>query len=175
LTPISWLQGVIPDIAAGRPGAAVAAARRAMELTEVGNPVRVYAGYDFVLLNMRDEAARIFEEEGAALGPTPYGSAALFLRCALKQDADGAVGNITPQLQRAAFWTENLALWLADGFALLDHRDEAMHWLRKAVDRGFINYAYLAKLDPMLESLRTDAEFKQLIQQVQQRSQALEF
>jgi serine/threonine protein kinase len=175
LTPISWQQCVVPLIRNGRPVEAVAAARRVLDLTEVGNPVRVYVGHDFALLNMRDEAARIFEEEGAALGPTPYGSAALFLRCALKQDAEGAAENVTPQLQRAAFWTENLAIWLADGFALLDHRDEAMHWLRKAVDRGFINYAYLAKLDPMLESLRADAEFKELIQQVQQRSQALEF
>jgi non-specific serine/threonine protein kinase len=175
LTPFSWQQCVVPHIGAGRRVEAVAAARRVLELTEVGNPVRVYVGHDFVLLNMRAEAARIFEEEGAALGPTPYGSAALFLRSALKQDAKGAAENLTPQLQRAAFWTEFLAIWLADGFASLDHRDEAMYWLRKAVDRGFINYAYLAKLDPMLESLRADPEFKELIQQVQQRSQALEF
>lgn len=175
LTPLSWQSCVIPHIGAGRPVEAVAAARRVLELTEVGNPVRVYVGHDFVLLNMRDEAARIFEEEGAALGPSPYGSAALFLRCALKKDAEGAAGYLTPQLQRAALWMEYLAIWLADGFALLGNRDEALHWLRKAVDLGFINYAYLAKLDPMLESLRTDAEFKDLIQQVQQRSQAVEF
>jgi serine/threonine protein kinase len=174
LTPITWVQYAFRQMVDGRPVEAVAAARRVLELTEVGNPVRVYTGQGFVFLNMHDEAVRIFEEEGAALGPTPYGSAALFLRCALKQDAEGAARNITPQLQRAAFWVENLAVWLAEGFALLDHRDEAMHWLRKAVDRGFINYAYLA-MDPTLESLRADSEFKELIQQVQQRSQALEF
>jgi serine/threonine protein kinase/tetratricopeptide (TPR) repeat protein len=175
LAPLTWSQVAWRDFVADRFRESLAAARRLLELTDVGNPARVYAGWHIMLLNMHDEAARIFEEERAALGNTPYGSVCLFLGCALKHDAEGAVRNITPQLEQAAFWTEYLALFLAEGFALLGHRVRAMHWMRKAIDRGFINYPFLADKDPLLESLRSDTEFKELMRQVQRRWQALQF
>jgi hypothetical protein len=62
-------------------------------------------------------------------------------------------------LQQAAYWTEYLGLFLADGYSLIGHRDAALEWLRTAVDRGFINYPFLAKHDPLLEPLRGDDDF----------------
>ena len=62
---------------------------------------------------------------------------------------------------------------LADGFALIGRRDDALRWLREAVARGFINYPKLSRHDPFLESIRGDAEFEALMQQVKQRWQAL--
>jgi hypothetical protein len=63
---------------------------------------------------------------------------------------------------------------LADGYALIGRRDEAIRWLKEAVDRGFINYPFLATRDPFLESLRGDAEYQALVQQVHQRWQAFD-
>jgi eukaryotic-like serine/threonine-protein kinase len=61
---------------------------------------------------------------------------------------------------------------LADGYALIGRRDDAVRWLGRAVDQGFINYPILSKLDPLLESIRGDAEFQTLMEQVQRRWQA---
>jgi hypothetical protein len=99
----------------------------------------------------------------------------LFLARALQQDPEGAVRHVTAQLEKAAYWTEYLALFLADGYSLIGHRDPALQWLRTAIDRGFINYPYLAQRDPLLEPLRGDSEFVKLMQQVQQRWQAIAF
>src|SRR5262249_13070532 len=96
LAPLNWAQGPWRHFVAGRLPEALADARRMLGLTDVGNPARVYAGYYFMLMNVHDEADRIFEEEGAALGNTPYGSISLFLRSAMKQDSEGAVAKITP-------------------------------------------------------------------------------
>ena len=174
LSPLLWAQASWQHFGAGRRDEASAAARRILELTEVGNPARVYAGYYFMLLDMRDEAAKVLEGESATLGRTPYGSLATFMGCVLRQDAEGAAASITPQLEQAAFWTEYPALMLTDGFAVLGNRDQAMHWLRRTVNRGFINYPYLAQNDPLMESLRADLDFKALLQEVQRRWQALE-
>jgi hypothetical protein len=106
---------------------------------------------------------------------TPYGSMSLFFARALQHDPEGAVQQVTPELERAAYWTEYLALLLADGYSLIGHRDAALRWLTTSVDRGFINYAYLAQRDPFLEPLRADREFKELMQRVQRRWQAIEF
>ena len=62
----------------------------------------------------------------------------------------------------------------APGYALVGRRDDALRWLREAVERGFINHPFLARLDPFLESIRGDAEYKALMQQVQRRWQAFE-
>ena len=49
-----------------------------------------------------------------------------------------------------------------------------MRWLREAVDRGFINYPLLAKLDPHLEPLRGAPDYEALMRQVHQRWQAFD-
>jgi hypothetical protein len=40
------------------------------------------------------------------------------------------------------------------------------------VNQGFINYPMLSTLDPLLESMRGDAEYQALMQHVQRRWQA---
>jgi hypothetical protein len=175
LAPLGWAQSTWRFLLTGRHSEAVAATRRILELAEVGNPTRVYAGYYLMVLNVPDEAAHIFEQEGVALGATPYGAIARFFTCALKRDGERAISNITPGLEQAAFWTEYLALFLADGYAVLGQRDPALHWLRKAMTRGFINYPYIAQADSLLNSLRGDTEFEQLLEEVKRRWHAMEF
>ena len=139
------------------------AARRVFDLTERGNPARVYAAYYLALAGVREEAITVFEEEGAALSGNAYGSVSLFLSRALQGNAEGAVTHVTEQLEQAASWTEYLALFLADGYALIGQLDAAMRWLRTAVDEGFINYPYLASRDPFLANLRSDPRFAELM------------
>ena len=175
LSPLAWVQRAWRHIISGRVTEGLAATDRVFELTSVGNLARVYAAYYLAFGDRREEAIRMLEAEKAALEDSPYGSIALFFSRALQQDPAGAEEAVTPLLKEAARWTEYLALFLADGYALTGQRDEALHWLRAAFDRGFINYPYLAKFDPFLQSLRNDTEFLAFLEQVRRRWQALEF
>jgi len=134
----------------------------------------MYAAYALALIGRREEAVKVFDEVTAALGNTPYGSISGFLGRALQLDEEGAVRHVTPQLEQAAHWVEYLGWFLADGYALIGRRDDALRWLREAVERGFINYPYLSKHDPFLESLHDDADFEELMRQVRRRWQAFE-
>jgi hypothetical protein len=58
---------------------------------------------------------------------------------------------------------------LAQGFALADMPERAMHWLEIAVARGFINYPFLAQYDPALEGLRANPKFVRLMDTVRGR------
>ena len=175
LGPLLWAEVCWRHAVAGRVSEGDAAARRVLELTTVGNPARVYAGYYLAMLDRREEAIRVFNAESAALGDSPYGLLARFLSRALQGDAAGALAAVAPQLEKAAEWTEYVGLFVADGYALIGQRDQALRWLRAAVARGFINYPYLAKFDPFLKSLRNDVEFVTLLEQVRQRWQAFDF
>ena len=52
--------------------------------------------------------------------------------------------------------------------------DRAIHWLSIAVDRGFINYPYLAHHDPFLKTVRTDSRFQELVATVRERWEKFE-
>jgi eukaryotic-like serine/threonine-protein kinase len=172
LNPLNWSQVAYHHLADGRVGQAESSARRAYELSERGSPTRTYVGFLLAMLGHRAEAVRILGEVAMVLGTSPYGALSAFLARALQGDADAALRHVTPLLEQSARWVEYLAWMLADGYALIGRRDDAVRWLGRAVDQGFINYPILSKLDPLLESIRGDAEFQTLMEQVQRRWQA---
>jgi tetratricopeptide (TPR) repeat protein len=58
---------------------------------------------------------------------------------------------------------------LARVHASLGERDEALRWLRRALQFGFPE-VYLARIDPMMWALRGDAEYKQLLKELEELS-----
>ena len=169
LHPLNWSQAAWRHFSAGRNDEAVDAARRVFHLTDRGNPARVYAAYYLALANEREEAIAVFEAEGSALQGTPYGSVSLFFSRALQGDAEGPCEHVTPQLEQAASWTEYLALFLADGYALIGHPTPHCAGSEPRSLRGFINYHYLATRDPFLANVRSDPRFTELMQEVRAR------
>jgi serine/threonine protein kinase len=172
LNPLNWVQKAWFHHVAGRPVEAEQAARRSIELSDPGVPPRAYGAYTLALIGRRDEAIGLFGEVAAALGHSPYGSLSAFYARALQGDAAGA-RHVTPLLEQSARWVEYMALFLAECYALIGRRDDALRWLQRAMQQGFINHPFLAR-DPFLESLRGDAEYEALMQQVQRRWQAFD-
>ena len=52
--------------------------------------------------------------------------------------------------------------------------DESLRWLEIAIERGFINYPFLAQHDPFFKSLRSDPRFEQLLDTVHERWEKFE-
>jgi len=63
---------------------------------------------------------------------------------------------------------------LAQGYALAGMPDHALGWLTIAVDRGFINYPFLAEHDPFFSGLRGDPRFQQIAEAVRGRWERFE-
>jgi hypothetical protein len=53
-------------------------------------------------------------------------------------------------------------------------REAAVQWLRIAVDRGFVNYPFLAHHDPAFEALRGDSAFETLLETTRHRWERFE-
>jgi eukaryotic-like serine/threonine-protein kinase len=174
LNPLCWVQLGYSRFVSGRLEEAEQARRRALDLSGPGNPVRTYIAVLRVWVGQREDAIADFDEVASALGSSPYGSISGFLARALQGDATAATAHVTPLLEQSARWVEYLAWMLAGGYALIGRRDEALRWLRRSVELGFIHYPVLSKVDPLLESLRGDAEYQALMQQVHQRWQAFD-
>ncbi len=65
--------------------------------------------------------------------------------------------------------------WIvASTYALAGAKDQALEWLEHAVDIGWINYPLFSEQDPLLESLRGEKRFKELMVTVKARWEAFE-
>jgi TolB-like protein len=95
-----------------------------------------------------------------------------FLAHARMGDAAAATAALSPDVEAAARTTDMFSRFLAHGYGWLGLADEALYWLRVAVDRGFINYPFLAEHHPEFKRFRSNAEFVRLMDEVRARWKA---
>ena len=175
--PLTPLNRCMPGWAAaleGDFGAAVAPYREMLAL-DPGNPLaRLFCTW--VLAAAGDgEAAR----ETADRFPEPLvGSlaqrvASLFSR-ALAGEAVPPRDDLSSHDERLATTSEMFPRFLAQAHALAGNREPALDWLAAAVDRGFVNYPFLARHDPHLRALDGEPRFERLLAAVKRRWESFE-
>ena len=65
------------------------------------------------------------------------------------------------------FWEDPDVSWVIAGiYSVMDHNDEAIRWLERAIDHGSINYPLFAELDPFYENIRSDERFQKLMEKI---------
>jgi serine/threonine-protein kinase len=173
LTPITWLALSFSRHINGRYAEVPEPARKIVELAVASSALQIYAAWYLASAGLRDEAIAILEPVGADLSGTVNGSWALFFMHALAGNADQALAEVTPELERAASFVEVFALAIADGFAAIERHEQAVAWTRTAVGCGFVNYPFLSRHDPFLATVRDDPRFQELLGEVKPRWEAL--
>ncbi|NIO37178.1 protein kinase [Candidatus Bathyarchaeota archaeon] len=113
-----------------------------------------------------DEAFAIIEQGAQATPNHVHTKLALMLKHGLQGDKDKAVQEMSPDFQE---WCRREAGWssfIADSFALLNEKEEALDWLEHSVNQGYIDYPYFTKKDPYLDNIRGEERFKKLMERV---------
>ena len=75
---------------------------------------------------------------------------------------------VTDRVREIATADHDIALWLAELYAMEGMAEDALEWLRLAVRIGNENYPLLAR-SPKLDGLRGDARFVELLEELRQR------
>jgi hypothetical protein len=123
-----------------------------------------------LILNRRiDEAATIGHGLPAELRDSVPGRVSSFLNLAAAGKPISAQAELTHAIDTTAKATDLFPRLLAQGFALAGLPEEALHWLEVAIDKGFINYPFLALHDASFARLRSDARFNDLLEMVRDR------
>ena len=161
-----WFNGPIDE--------AAPPARRAIELMppDIASMLHVIAGSHIAEAGFRDEAVEILLSAADKLNNPAERALASFFSRALQGDREGALQYATSTLERAIS-NEFSARITADGFALLGLEDEAMRWLRRAVEMGYLHWPNMAEGAVFLESVRGTLEFQALLDEVQPRWEEL--
>jgi TolB-like protein/Tfp pilus assembly protein PilF len=131
------------------------------------NPVR---GFHYALMlaynKAFDEAFSIIDRSAKATPNNAATKFGLLLKYGLLKDKEKAFGIMNPDFkktcQRDSEWSYNVA----QPFALLGEKKEALDWLENAVDRGFINYPFISMHDTFLDNIRGEDRFKKLMERV---------
>jgi non-specific serine/threonine protein kinase len=173
LTPLTRCMPAWAAILEGDFAAAIEPYRQMFEM-DPGNPVARLFYVGVLLLNGQREAVHpILDSMPPEVRGTVPARIAFFLA-----DADGgeatALQSLSPEIEAAAAATDFFARMLASGYARAGAIDLAMHWLEVAVDRGFINHPFLARIDPSLERVRREPRFLRLMEVVRVRWERFE-
>jgi TolB-like protein len=172
LTPLSRCMPAWADALDGHFAAALEPYRQMFEMDPANPMARLF--YVWILaLNEHDATIGLvvdgFAPDVRATVPARLAS---FLACAVAGDKRGAQATVTAELEAVATAADVFSRLLAQGYARVGLPDEAIYWLGVSVERGFINYPFLARIDPFLVPLRTDARFLQLMHTVRARWEA---
>jgi TolB-like protein len=91
---------------------------------------------------------------------------ALILCSAIEGETREMDALLSPEFTKTMKRDPQYSWQIASFYALAGEKVKALDWLENAVDRGFINYPFLAEYDPFLESIRNEDRFQRLMERV---------
>jgi TolB-like protein/thioredoxin-like negative regulator of GroEL len=169
LTPVSRCMRAFADAMEGNLAAAVEPYRQMYEM-DPGNPMaRLFYVWALALNGRHDAIAPILATVPPEVQQTIPARIACFLGHAAAGDAAAAHASVTEDIAPIATAADVFPRLLAQGYALAGMPDRAIEWLAIAVERGFVNYPFLAHHDPFFAACRGLPEFQRILDVVRSR------
>jgi TolB-like protein len=174
LTPVSRCMRAFADAMDGNFDAAVEPYRQMYEM-DPGNPMaRLFYVWILVVDGRHQQIGPVLETLPQEVGQTIPARLTSFLAHAAAGEAREAHAAVTAEVEAVAQAADLFPRLVAQGYALAGMPERALRWLAIAVDRGFINYPFLAHHDPCLAKVRGLPRFQELMKVVHDRWSAFQ-
>lgn len=99
-------------------------------------------------------------------------SAGRLFQLALDKDHDGVIEYLNKCIiTEMAKTDEYFPIFIANALSLIEEREEAVSWLKRAVDWSFRNYKFVAEYNKFLEPLRNYPRFQAIIDQTRKQQE----
>jgi serine/threonine protein kinase/tetratricopeptide (TPR) repeat protein len=113
-----------------------------------------------------DEASAVIDQMVKSSKDNVMTKSALVYKYAFLKDRTNLFKVMTPDFEETCRADPAASEWIASALALVGEKEKALDWLDNAVNRGFINYPFLAEKDRWLAGIRGEARFKKLLERV---------
>ncbi len=117
--------------------------------------------------NQKQEALILIDriiEEGRMFGV--FKELTLFIKYVFMCRKTQAINTLGDE-SRKYTWNDPLFSGLMPGYySLIHEKEKALDYLNHAINRGFINYPFFSGIDPFLENIRNEEQFKKLMKKV---------
>jgi TolB-like protein/tetratricopeptide (TPR) repeat protein len=162
LTPISVCGKVFLDVSGGRFDVPSEELTKWFRL-EPQNPLALLACAGLLATCSRYDEARELIRGNVRADLEDFSTRlTLLLEGALDGDSSRFREIMTEDFRRTTRRDPEWSYCVAEMHAFAGLKDEALDWLSSAVDRGFINYPFIAEHDPALESIRGEPRFRDI-------------
>ncbi len=166
LTSINLTMYGMVEMFDGNYPAALTWTQRAVDLDPANPTSRMMHAMMLAATGRRDEGIAILDAVAGDASGMAWAKLAPVMACALRGQRDELLRIMTPELRAAAESDEILAWWSADCLALVNESDEAIDFIERAVEFGFINAPWLSKYEPFLDSLRGEPRVRCMMESV---------
>jgi TolB-like protein len=175
LTPVSRCMRAFADAMEGNFAVAIDPYRQMFEMDPANPMARLFYVWVLVLNRRGDLARSVLEDFPEEVRDTVPARLAFFLARAAANNAAEASAAVTTRVEEVACTGADMfARMLAQGYAMAGMPERALFWLGTAVNRGFINYPFLAQHDPFFAALRREPGFEALMETVRNRWERFE-
>ena len=147
----------------GKIGASIKSLERCIELNLL-DPFRFLYAYALAYNDQYKEVDKVVSDM-VRDSPTDNFSINLvkMLQFALKNDEREFNTILGPKFVSKCKQDGELSWLVADCYAILGNKNEALNWLEQAVDRGFLNYEFFYNHDPFIETLKKEKRFEEIM------------
>jgi len=161
----NWIQAALP-LYDGRFDEAVRLWLKLYETFPEYPQAQLYTALALAYSGKNNQAFEIIDKSASLNPDNVVVKLGLMLKAAIQGDAEKAHREATPEFRWTCRQDGTYSHNLAGIFAMLHERTEALDWLENAVDRGVINYPFLAEKDSFLDNIRGEPRFQKLMQRV---------
>jgi TolB-like protein/class 3 adenylate cyclase len=142
--------------------------RKAYDMEPANPPIAQIYGQLLVMVGDTAGAGAVFDRLSRDAPESFFAKLGRCYQRALARDRAGLEAELTPDVEGGAASDAEYAWNLAHCFAMVGDDGRALDWLRRSVACGNCNYSLLAERDPLLASLRQNADFQALMREVRQ-------
>jgi non-specific serine/threonine protein kinase len=142
--------------------------RKAYDMEPANPPIAQIYGQLLVMVGDTAGAGAVFDRLSRDAPESFFAKLGRCYQRALARDRAGLEAELTPDVEGGAASDAEYAWNLAQCFAMVGDDGRALDWLRRSVACGNCNYSLLAERDPLLASLRQNADFQALMRDVRQ-------
>jgi len=177
LDPLFWpaqFGSALADLCDGNFESALAKMVR-MHTVSGDNPVAdLWLGVCLVYAGRSDEAA-VPLDRAAAAGAGIFSATATCVGAMVSGDREAMRAVLAdPGTREALAMVTELTWMAAAASATVGDLDEALYWLSRAIEMGFINHRFFAEVDPFLAKLRGDPRFEALMERAREKQREIE-
>jgi tetratricopeptide (TPR) repeat protein len=138
---------------------------KSCQMDPISPPHQFLYAQTLLLNNRGEEAFKIIDKVEKAIPDHPFTQFGVLLRSAIQGDRS-RLNSLGRELLTLARRDPYFPTLLAEDYALLDEKEEALNWLEHAINRGNFNYPFFNEHDPLLENIRGEPRFKKLMEKI---------
>jgi len=116
--------------------------------------------------NRIDEAITLIDQFSDMADDVHWAKLGVIFKYALEGKEEMVLKLYTEELKNMMRGDEFYGVWVAESYALINHKQEALEWLEEAINNQLLNYPFLTKHDRFLKNLHNEEGFKKLMKRV---------